>query len=78
MYSPVVVPQMSTGRSLPTADLSHIAPLEAATVVVATAPFGYLLGYLFTVHLVGSEPVAVWLTTVALAAVALLAVGLRS
>ena len=69
---------MSTRRSLPTPVSPSLAPLEAAAVVVASAPVGYLLGYFLTSHLVASEALAVWLTTVAVAAAALLVVGSRS
>lgn len=52
--------------------LSDVSAIQAAAMPIATAPFGYLLGYLFTVHLVHDETTAVWLTTVALASLAML------
>ena len=53
-------------------DSSTVPALGAAAVPIATAPFGYLGGGLFTVHLVGDETTAVWLTTVGLSSIALL------
>lgn len=58
--------------------MSTIPLRYAVSIVVATAPFGYLLGSLFTVHLVAPEPVAVWLTTVVVAVLGLLLWSLRS
>jgi hypothetical protein len=56
--------------------LSPLDPLTAVSVVVATAPVGYLLGWLIVVHLV-PLPTAVWLSTVVVAAVALLVTAAR-
>ena len=43
--------------------LSPLDPVAAVAVVVAVAPVGYLLGWLFVVHLVPLAR-AVWLSTV--------------
>jgi hypothetical protein len=56
--------------------LSALDPLTAASVVVAVAPIGYLLGWLFVVHLV-PLPTAVWLSTVLVSVLALLVVAAR-
>lgn len=53
-------------------DSTSIPALEAAAVPIATAPFGQIAGGLFTVHLVGDETTAVWLTTVALSSLTVL------
>jgi hypothetical protein len=58
------------------ARLSSLDPVTAASVVVAVAPVGYLLGRLLVVHLV-SLPTAVWLSTVLVSVLALLAVAVR-
>jgi len=57
--------------------LSPLDPVVAASVVVAVAPVGYLLGWLFVVHLV-PLPTAVWLSTVVVSVAALLVTSLRS
>jgi hypothetical protein len=62
------------------ADRPRFAPLDpvtAASIVVATAPIGYLLGWLLVSHVV---PVvtAVWLSTVLVSVVALLVTSRRS
>mgnify|MGYP000336124921 FL=1 len=56
--------------------LDPLDPVTAVTIVVAVAPFGYLLGWLFVGHLV-PLPTAVWTSTVAVAALALLAWAAR-
>jgi hypothetical protein len=58
------------------ARLSSLDPVTAASVVVAVTPVGYLLGWLLVVHLV-SLPTAVWLSTVLVSVLALLAVAVR-
>jgi hypothetical protein len=58
------------------ARLSSLDPATAASVVVAVAPIGYLLGWLLVVHLV-PLPTAVWLSTVLVSVLALLAVAAR-
>jgi hypothetical protein len=58
------------------ARLSPLDPVAAVSVVVAVAPVGYLLGWLFVVHLVPLAT-AVWLSTVVVTAVALLASAVR-
>ncbi|AXG09723.1 hypothetical protein [Haloplanus rubicundus] len=57
--------------------LSPLDPIAAVSVVVAVAPVGYLLGWLFVVHLL-PLPTAVWLSTVVVSAVALLVASLQS
>lgn len=59
----------------PAPDLSDVPPVAAACLPVVVAPFGYLLGWLFVVHLVPSETTAVWLTTTALTSLSFLAYG---
>jgi len=62
---------------MPTRDrLTPIDPVTAASVVVAVAPIGYLLGWLVVVHLV-PLPTAVWLSTVVVSVVALLVTATR-
>jgi len=56
--------------------LAPLDPVTAASVVVAVAPVGYLLGWLFVVHLVPLAT-AVWLSTVLITVVALLATATR-
>jgi len=56
--------------------LAPLDPVTAASVVVAVAPIGYLLGWLFVVHLV-PRATAVWLSTVLITVVALLATATR-
>ena len=56
--------------------LAPLDPVTAASVVVAVAPIGYLLGWLFVVHLVPLAT-AVWLSTVLITVVALLATAMR-
>jgi len=56
--------------------LAPLDPVTAASVVVAVAPIGYLLGWLFVVHLVPLAT-AVWLSTVLITVVALLATATR-
>lgn len=56
--------------------LSPLDPVVAASVVVAVAPVGYLLGWLFVVHLV-PLPTAVWLSTVVVSVAALLVTAAR-
>jgi len=58
------------------ASLDPLDPLTAVSVVVAVAPVGYLLGWLFVVHLV-PLPTAVWSSTVVVTAVALLVTAAR-
>jgi hypothetical protein len=60
-------------------DRSHLSPLDpltAVSVVVATAPVGYLRGWLIVSHVV-AVATAVWLSTVVVAAVALLVTAAR-
>jgi len=60
-------------------DRSRLAPLDPVTAVsiaVAVAPVGYLLGWLFVVHLVPLAT-AVWLSTVLVIVVSLLGVAAR-
>jgi hypothetical protein len=56
--------------------LSPLDPVVAASVVVAVAPVGYLLGWLFVVHLV-PLPTAVWLSTVVVSVATLLVTAAR-
>jgi hypothetical protein len=58
------------------ARLSPLDPIVAVSVVVAVAPVGYLLGWLFVVHLV-PPATAVWLSTVVVTVAALLATAAR-
>lgn len=58
------------------ARLSPLDPVTAASVVVAVAPVGYLLGWLVVVHLL-PLPTAVWLSTVAVTVLALLVTAAR-
>jgi hypothetical protein len=65
---------VSTTPTVRMPDRSRFAPLDpvvAASVVVAAAPVGYLVGWLFVVHLV-PRPTAVWLSTVVASVLALL------
>ncbi len=55
-----------------------IRPAAAAAIPIAVAPFGYLLGALFVVHLGPSETRAVWLTTVLLTSITLAGYAWRS
>ncbi|MCT9095621.1 hypothetical protein [Haloarchaeobius sp. HME9146] len=57
---------------------SAIPPVYAVTLPIIVAPWGYLSGWLFGTHLVGSDITAVWLTTVLLTVAVLLVVSLRS
>lgn len=57
---------------------SEISLLNAVSIVAATAPFGYLFEFLFTVHVVSDETRAVWLTTVAFAVLGLIVWSIRS
>ncbi|WP_049935552.1 hypothetical protein [Haloplanus natans] len=50
--------------------LAPLDPVTAASVVVATAPIGYLLGWLLVSHVV-AVATAVWLSTVLVSVVAL-------
>jgi hypothetical protein len=50
--------------------LAPLDPVTAASVVVATAPIGYLLGWLVVSHVV-PVATAVWLSTVLVSVVAL-------
>ncbi|WP_254838797.1 hypothetical protein [Natronomonas marina] len=54
------------------------SPVATAAIPIAVAPFGYLLGALFVVHLGLSEARAVWLTTVLLTSLALAGYAWRS
>lgn len=56
--------------------LSSLDPVTAVSVVVAVAPVGYLLGWLFVVHVVPLAT-AVWLSTVVVSVVALLVMAAR-
>jgi hypothetical protein len=56
--------------------LSPLDPVAAVSVVVAVAPVGYLLGWLFVVHLVPLAT-AVWLSTVVVTIAALLVTAAR-
>lgn len=58
------------------ARLTPLDPVTAASVVVAVAPVGYLLGWLVVSHVV-PQATAVWLSTVLVAVVALLATATR-
>jgi hypothetical protein len=55
---------MSVRDNLASIGRSEISLLNAVSIVIATAPFGALFGFLFTVHVVSEETTAVWLTTV--------------
>ncbi|RCU46456.1 hypothetical protein DU504_03515 [Haloplanus salinus] len=57
--------------------LAPLDPVTAASVVVAVAPFGYLLGWLALSH-VAPVATAVWLSTVLVSVVALLVASRRS
>jgi len=69
---------MSVSNGLLPAVRSDVSVVDAVSIVVATAPFGYLFGSLFTVHVVPSETMAVWLTTVVLSALSLLLWSVQS
>jgi hypothetical protein len=70
------VVEASTAGVPDRARLSPLDPVTAASVVVALAPVGYLLGWLLVVHLV-SLPTAVWLSTVLVSVLGLLIVAAR-
>jgi len=57
---------MSDSRGRFGSRLGTIDPVVGLSLPVLFAPFGYLLGWPFVTHWVGSDVRAVWLTTVAL------------
>ncbi|WP_224332600.1 hypothetical protein [Haloprofundus halobius] len=67
---------MNVGKVLQSSRFSTIDPAVAVALPIAVAPFGYLVGYLFVVHLVASEAEAVWLTTVVATTLAFLGYSL--
>jgi len=69
---------MRVGKALHPRSSASIDSVSAAAIPIAVAPFGYLLGNLFVVHLVPSVVQAVWLSTVVLTVIALLGYGLLS
>lgn len=69
---------VSVRDSISAAIHSEVTLLDAVSVVIATAPIGYLMGFLFTVHLAPSETMAVWLTTIVLSVLGLVLWSVRS
>ena len=69
---------MSVSETLSAVGTLEVSLLNAVSIIIATAPFGYLFGFLFTVHIVSSETIAVWLTTVAFAVLGLIVWSVRS
>lgn len=63
---------MSVSETVFTVGNSEVSLVNVVSIIIATAPFGYLFGFLFTVHIIPSETFAVWLTTVALAVLGLI------
>ena len=68
---------MTVSETLSAVGNSEVSLLNAVSIIIATAPFGYLFGFLFTVHIVSSETFAVWLTTVTFAVLGLIIWSVR-
>lgn len=66
---------MNVGNSLFERLDAEITVSDAVSILVVTAAFGYLVGYLFTVHLVSTETMAVWITTLLFSVIGVLSWG---